>query len=74
MGTIAKGDTSVTPDPHSGLRQRKPADKEVSNAAPDLGTEKPEDGSDKTEINWGKTASGQGMCVIELNLTSCELA
>lgn len=60
MSTDIKGGSPVPPGPHSGLRQRKPADNESSNAAPDLNNEGDVNAKDKEEINWGKTASGQG--------------
>ena len=59
MSTMAEGVTPAAPDPHSGLRQRKPGDNEST--TPDSVIEPDENAKDKEEVNWGKTASGQGM-------------
>ena len=60
MSTNVKGGIPVSPEPYSGLRQRKPVDNESSDTATDPIHEDHVDGKDKEEINWGKTASGQG--------------
>lgn len=62
MSTTVKGVGPVSPGPHSGLRQRKPVDNESSNASPDPANEGDNQAKDKEEVNWGKTASGQGRC------------